>query len=1000
MASALMRRSVLTAALAAIATVASPLATAAFAADPALTSTPTFSPADGKTATANRPPITVAYNTPLNTSTSHLTLTDTSAGNAAVTCPVTFSNSNATIGCTPTSSLTDKHVYKVAVHAENHDTSSKRDDAATWTEDIPSVVAAAGEAAPAPTAGDGTTKVQATFDEAIDTNTANSFVLIKNVNGNVVPGSTTFTKSGSPNPLAVTDTIVFSPAVPDGTYQVHIHVSASGNTAAFADLFFSYAVNGTPPPAGPTVTTAGYSPDGGATHWINSTNQSHVPFAGSAPDGFSVGIVVYQNGTTTPTCSHNSANCPNDRSTTVSVPDCGHDFCPWSGTIDLSSTPTGAYQYWVYSFSAGGKVPAAFNASTNPTITKDTTAPGLPSFTADDPVGTDAVDGSDPSTTTLHVAAQDIDSSTFAYVVNATDAMGKTDTATFAAGGNSLHDGATDLPVGDLEDGASSSAADQPLVDVFAQDKAGNLSADPGQANASTVTKNTRTLTPDYATSFVTVDGQNINFSDIDGTRVHTPTSVTIRFNEIIRASDVNGNTTYFTSGMCFADNTHLCLGGATAITPDKHGLTFTLSSPSLVQDNGSPYRIERVVAVAGTCPNSGNSGCEHYASTDAGGTGTGLSFGIDNGPPSVTIDTASIPNPITANTVKATSLDGWTDADTATVSLLIKDSAGGNQIVPASAIAITAPATDPSSPSCAGNPTPHACQATWATKAPVDLSNLPNGTLTIIASATDKAGNVGANDSTSKNPDGTARVATVALQARPSAPQNFSVAAGNGKAVLAWLPPATTGGHPLTGYPLTIAGKTAGVTAAPVTIAPSAPPYPANGLSNGHLYTFPLSAANDIHSGQSVSASATPKGNTTMSETASPGIITYGQAFTLSGSLTYFGVGIGGQVVQITSKYYNGATGPHFTVTTDANGHWVKAGLKPARKLLFTATFAGNGSYNASSHVIWERVRAAIRVTKVGARSRSHSSPVTLSGTVRPSERGYRVYIYEIRSG
>src|SRR3954452_14225059 len=240
MASALMRRSVLTAALAAIATVASPLATAAFAADPALTA-PTFSPANTKTATANQPQITVAYNTPLITSTSHRTLTDASAGNSAVACPVVFTNSNATIGCTPSSSLTDKHVYKVAVHAENHDTSSKRDDSATWTEDIPSVVAGSVKPTPGTTVGNGTTKVQATFDEAIDTNTANSFVLIKNVNGNVVPGSTTFTKSANPAlPTDPTNTIVFSPAVPDGTYQVHIHVSASGNTAGFADLFFSY----------------------------------------------------------------------------------------------------------------------------------------------------------------------------------------------------------------------------------------------------------------------------------------------------------------------------------------------------------------------------------------------------------------------------------------------------------------------------------------------------------------------------------------------------------------------------------------------------------------------------------------------------------------------------------------------------------------------------------------------------------------------------------------
>src|SRR3954447_12498865 len=107
MASALMRRSVLTAALAAIATVASPLATAAFAADPALT-TPKYSPGCNAitgacTSTANQPTFTAAGTHPTcpGASTAPLdrrstgTVGDTSSGSAAVPCTKAVTNDTA-----------------------------------------------------------------------------------------------------------------------------------------------------------------------------------------------------------------------------------------------------------------------------------------------------------------------------------------------------------------------------------------------------------------------------------------------------------------------------------------------------------------------------------------------------------------------------------------------------------------------------------------------------------------------------------------------------------------------------------------------------------------------------------------------------------------------------------------------------------------------------------------------------------------------------------------
>jgi len=353
----------------------------------------------------------------------------------------------------------------------------------------------------------------------------------------------------------------------------------------------------------------------------------------------------------------------------------------------------------------------------------------------------------------------------------------------------------------------------------------------------------------------------------------------------------------------------------------------------------------------------------------------------------------------VNADNIKSSVISGTVDPDAASISLAIKSSGGGGtRIVPGptgsgESITITPPAQGQS-------------LATWTTSG-LNLSTIPDGTLTIVATVVDGAGNKQAGAS-SADPDA---AITSLMRARPSAPQNLSAAAGNGQAVLVWSPPASTGAadRPITSYSLTYTDTSAPGSGTVTAPSPSGTATSAvvSGLQNGHAYKFNLAASNfDSNkafqggTGPAATKTVTPKGNTVMSEGVSPGIVTYGQAFTLSGSLTYFGVGLGGQVVQITSKYYNGVPGPHYTVTTDANGRWVKTGLKPASKLLYTATFAGNGSYNASSHAIWERVRAAIKVTSVSARSRSHSSPVTISGTVRPSERGYRVYIYEVRSG
>src|SRR3954449_12160638 len=106
MAAAFLRRSAATAGVAVVATVASPLAGIAFAST-ALTAG-TFSPANGKTATANRPAISVAYNTALSQTATKIGVVDTDSGNAVVPCSKTFSNA-ATVGCSLGADLKDGH---------------------------------------------------------------------------------------------------------------------------------------------------------------------------------------------------------------------------------------------------------------------------------------------------------------------------------------------------------------------------------------------------------------------------------------------------------------------------------------------------------------------------------------------------------------------------------------------------------------------------------------------------------------------------------------------------------------------------------------------------------------------------------------------------------------------------------------------------------------------------------------------------------------------------
>src|SRR4051794_9185322 len=157
MPSALMRRSVLTASLAAVATIASPLAGISFAAPPTLNA-PSMSPT-GTAVQDSQPTVSATYNDNLAQS-STITLKQ---GSTVLDCPQTVNG--ATISCTPSSLLLDNTAYTAAVHAvDAADTSVARDDTWSFTVDVPSRTGAS----PSPNTSVVTlpsNQVSVTFDE-------------------------------------------------------------------------------------------------------------------------------------------------------------------------------------------------------------------------------------------------------------------------------------------------------------------------------------------------------------------------------------------------------------------------------------------------------------------------------------------------------------------------------------------------------------------------------------------------------------------------------------------------------------------------------------------------------------------------------------------------------------------------------------------------------------------------------------------------------------------
>ncbi|MDQ1695127.1 MAG: large repetitive protein [Frankiaceae bacterium] len=698
MAAVLLRRSFATAGLTTLAVIAAPLAGTALAADPALTPG-TFTPPNGATVQANRPAISVVYNTPLNTTSSTIAVTDTSASNAAVACSRTFSNSNKTIGCTLGADLTDAHSYKVAVHAVNGDSSNSRNDNATWTVDLPTLQSE--NPLPGGTIVDGTETLKAVFqDEISDTaSTINLYERSGNVRGALLAGTHATSKSGGV--LGVTDTVTFQPSgaltSSPGTYEAVLHVdgvdgTGADNPASHFDQILDFTVNTAPP--GALV----------APTFINNTNITAAPFSGTASPGTVVHVDV--------TGTAKSVLDSDTQTGLTTVAACNAAACPWAATVDVSALQDGTVTWTAQSFDQGNKFTTA---TPGPSTVIDTTAPSITSVTA-----SAMAIGSH----TLTVSATDNNDTDIAfYVVKVTD-VGTAHTFTSPNVAEVSDDmPATAFDVSSLDDGDLT-------VKVTATDTHGNVSA-VNATTTKTVTKDTGLLL-DFPNGSVVANGATFSLDSADDHAIQPITQVTLKFTQPLIQSWTDNSQPPGTGGPTHSSKITIktlagnpvSSGSSTVPAGDSHALTTTI--PGGLADGS--YELTFIAWPKNFCRDLAlnDSKDSHCVSTTADpvlnpANSQTYTFTVDGTPPAA--PTVTMPSSINAAGVHSVGISGTAEPQSK-VFLSLKSSGGGATLLGHGGQGIAV-----------------ADDGTWQDVE--DLTSLADGTLTVRAAARDVAGNV-----------------------------------------------------------------------------------------------------------------------------------------------------------------------------------------------------------------------------------------------------------------
>lgn len=804
---------------------------------------------------------------------------------------------------------------------------------------------------------DGSQTLTATYDQQIAATSASTFTVYELANGsrvNALPGTVKFAASNQFG--GTTDTIEFAPqtAIPaTAEYEAVIHVegvdsNGDPNPASVTDTDFDFWVDNRPPqnPSGPA--------------YINNSNDSAVPFTGTAAPGLTVTV----------TLTNDSAPAVPAATGTATVAGCSAaPNCPWTAKVDASNVPDGNYHWSATTTDAGN---ASSDPSTSTAIVRDTQAPSAPSS-----VTAAFTDNTDQA---LEVTATDSASDMGHYTVTVADADGNSVSQDFAPQNDGSLDGIAD--VSSLDDGGLT-------VSVFAVDTHGNVSS-AGQPS-SQPTKDAG-LALDFSGSTFTTPSGTVGFPAAEAHAIQSPTAVNLHFTEPVKQSWTDQTSPTPSSPTGTVHHTTVCVhdtvsGGSGSCvvfssnpTISSDGRTMTVPVPTQLADSGSPYTIIVTTWSKNLCPDKtpqntldSSWSCETLTGTVTDPS-TITSYTVSDGanPLEVTLDDVAPRKPTVsvspATLINATTIDnvhfsGTSDAGT-TVKVSVKSSAGGSRLLLNGGQPITV------------------TNGTWSVTG--SLRSVPDGVLTVVATASDEAGNA-ASASPSTAP---------LLAARPSKPQSVRLTNGASSARLTWAKPATTGGHAITGY--TITWRQLGTTTTHTkTVSASTFGYRITGLTLGKKYAVRLWASNDVGNGAVVSATAWARYPTALTVKASAHRITYGQAVKLSGRLTRTdtGNGLANTAISLRPRWDNGTFGKAVALKTDSFGFWSYR-LRPAHNAVYYVTYAGTPTVASAVGTTRVRVRSLIRFTSPASGS-SVGSPVTVTGVVSPNKAGRYVYFY-----